>query len=983
VTTTVALLAACLAFQTAPRRVRLFDHMAHAKWTRPDPAAPAESDVAAAASTRSLGFEASTPCKLWLGRPAGRDVKWASDPAEVARLASLVAEGGVHGGALRLGPDLVEDLSFASLLVEVKPLTRYVLRGRVKLVGHPAADESSAREVVRVLEHTARLLDPTTVDRYGGAILGFHRASREGRDVDSSGWDRFELEIPLTAPDAGHLQIRLLHRSGGVAQAQTWFDDLELEETPLSEAATWRMLEERSRPNDGHASEEPWRRRVTLPTHDLVKEETRDALLLRAPASVAIPLVVPAKDAAPILRFAYGLLPEAFVLPGGAERIDVAFAPDGGGESVALGRFDFDPKHVEADRGWLHARVDLASVAGRSGTLVFSATTAKESASKESESAAVSAATPRFDAVVVATPRVEPAHEAPKGWNVLLMASDTLRADRLSAYGYGRPTSPNLERLAKSGIRFAQTRSQAPWTLPSFSSIMSSLPPSEHGAGRGGRDEWTPLEPGVTTLAGVLARVGYETVGITANHLISPDYGLDQGFESYAVPAALEWQKIGLESVSLDAPLVVDFLEGHTNSPFLLFWHMMDPHLPYTTPPEIRALFTDPKYDGRFAGPDPIVPFQVLDPRPGRRWFTQEGPPKPPPLTDADKQFVSDYYDAEIGEIDRAIGTVLDTLERTGMADRTIVVMTADHGEGLGEHGHYHHGYTLFEDQIHIPWIVRVPGGGAGVVRDEPVASIDVAPTLLGLLGLAAPESFRGVNRLAAQPPDPAANPVFVEYPSYDSSAQKAVMLGSFKYLHDPWFHTEALYDVANDPLERTDVRAAHPDLVSKGRALLDEFRWTRMQRGRFHVLVHAPRGGGKLRLEVDTDDLLDANFATRPLVDERDFTLDFDRRHLVLETTLAGDRLELVCWGRGDHLTFGATIDGQPLAIRFGGEAATHASPFAIVRSAVPTVAGATLAPPKPMEAAVWMEPGAGDVKPVVPSPADAEMLRRLGYAH
>jgi hypothetical protein len=445
---------------------------------------------------------------------------------------------------------------------------------------------------------------------------------------------------------------------------------------------------------------------------------------------------------------------------------------------------------------------------------------------------------------------------------------------------------------------------------------------------------------------------------------------------------------------------VVRFLETHRTTPFFLFWHMMDPHLPYTTPAEVRARFVDPNYHGRFDGPEPVVPFEVLDPRPGRRWFTQEGPPKPPPLTDEDRKYVSDYYDAEIGEIDDAIGTVLAALERTGLAQRTIVAMTADHGEGLGDHGHYHHGYTLFEDQVHIPLILFVPGGAKGVVIEEPTSSIDVAPTLLGALGVPIPAAFRGRDLHRAQPAAAggghqpadaartkaalAAEPVFCEYPSYDSSAQKACVLGDFKYLHDPWFHSEALYDTRSDPAERNDVRAAHPEVVARARELLDEFRWERMQKGRFHLQVRG-RAGARLRVAIATDDLFDANFACRPLQDERRFTLDLERQHLVLETELQGERLELVCWCRGDRLTVDATLDGKPIAagLRLGAQEEGRPMPLPLTRGEIPTIAGESLPPPKPEQLVLWLEPGFGDVAPVVPSPESADMLRRLGYAH
>jgi arylsulfatase A-like enzyme len=978
------LLAACLAPQespaaasSAPVRMRLFDLMDRARIEGAP--APAAAEAEGGTTRRELRFDGEPVPRIWTGMRSRWQVSWDDDSSGFA---TVVGSGGVSGGALQLGPGRADDRSFAALVFEAKPLARYVVRGRVRLVDHPAADAASAREIVQIAEHAAPVDDPT---RAGDSVLDVHRGSRRRDPTAVGGWERFEVEIPLTFGATRALELRLLHRNGGAAPATTFFDDVVLEETRMTEAQTWKLLLEHHRPQDGRAEATSWRLRVTLPTEDRIKDETRDCVLLAPPRRLSIPLTLPAADARPQLRFSYSMLPESFGAPGDGAQLAVSFEPDGAAP-VELAKLELDPKNDRRQRCWRTARVDLAPVAGRAGRLVFASSDLNEP--------------DPLDAVVIATPRIEPlapplplAEGSAAGagpMNVLVIASDTLRADRLSAFGYERPTSPCLARLAEHGVRFTRTRSQAPWTLPSFSSIMTSMYPSEHGAGRGGHDEWTPLDPGAVTLADVLAAAGWETAGITANHLISPEYGLDQGFESYAIPGEEEWRRIGMESVELDAPLVVRFLEQHRSTPFFLFWHIMDPHLPYTTPAELRAQFTESGYDGRFRGDDPRVPFEVLDPRPGRRWFTHEGPPKPPPLSDADRKFVSDYYDAEIAQIDAAIGQALDALRRTGLWDRTIVAMIADHGEGLGEHGHYHHGYTLFEDQVHIPMIVRVPGGAEGRAIDAPAASIDLAPTLLSALGLDAPPSFRGRDRLmeivARELPSDAAGdeePIFLEYPSYDSSAQKGVILGDWKYLHDPWFHTQALYDTRSDPLERDDVAAAHPEIVERGRALLDEFRWQRLQQGRFHVRV-AGRKGAKLRLALATDDLFDANFATRPQVDERDFALDLDRRRLVLETTMEGDKLELVCWCRGDSLVLEATLDGEPIGggIRVGA-AEPRPSPLVIEREAVAVVSGETLPPPKPMQAVWWMEPGAGNVAPVVPTPEQAEMLRALGYAH
>ncbi len=202
---------------------------------------------------------------------------------------------------------------------------------------------------------------------------------------------------------------------------------------------------------------------------------------------------------------------------------------------------------------------------------------------------------------------------------------------------------------------------------------------------------------------------------------------------------------------------------------------------------------------------------------------------------------MGDYYDAEIAEMDAGIGVVLEALRASGQWDRTIVAFVADHGEGLGDHDHYHHGYTLFDDQVHVPMLLRVPGGPAGQVIQRPVSTVDLMPTLLGQLGIPAPEDAQGVDRLA--PDAPAVDATFIEYPTYDSSAQKAWVEGPFKYLWDPLYQTEALYDFVADPAESVDVKDQHPEVVARAREALREFRLAHLSAGRFHLRVRGDQG--------------------------------------------------------------------------------------------------------------------------------------------
>ncbi len=947
----LALLAACSEEARPPAvRVRLFNLMDRA---RLEGVSETVEKASATSEVAAWDFARSQPAALWVGTNGRRGIRYEEGGGE---LTVVDIEGGVQGGCVRMGPGTESDDSLTAVVTPIAALARVRVTGRVRLEGNPSGDEASSREVLRVIEHAGDVSDPGRVTRWGRRYSVTHRVSRR---IDPSGWDRFELSF-LTGHTTGSLELQLLHRTGGSEAAVTRFDDITIDQTPLSDAEIYAGLRESYRPRDGQADTTPWRVRISLRAASGNQQEVRDAVILPPPASLSFPLTIPAPATRPVLRFHYAMAPEAFSAPGDGARIEVDFT-DESGTRTHLGSLAFDPKNERDQRAWMEARLDLAAVAGRDGWLSF--------ASKD-----VDDEPDPLDAVVLATPRIEPAELAPSVPNVLLIGVDTLRADRMGVFGYGRDNTPNLSALGDAGVRFPMTRSQAPWTLPSFSSIMTSLYPSAHGAGRGGHDEWTPIDPTTVALAEVLARAGFETQGIVANGLISPQYGLDQGFEGYCS----EW---AMESAERDTPQVAAFVREHQTTPWFLFWHIMDPHLPYSTEESWREEFTDEDYEGRFSSERrAYVPFDVLDPRPGRRWFAHEGPPPAPELSEADRRFVDDYYVAEIAEMDAAVGQVLQALRESGQWERTIIGFIADHGEGLGDHGHYHHGYTLFDDQVHIPMLLRIPGRDEGRVVERPVAAIDMAPMVLGALGLPAPDAFRGVDRLAADAPN--GGSYFIEYPTYDSSAQKAWIEGDFKYLHDPVFHTEALYDLRADPGELHDVIDEHPEVRTRARAELDAFRWEQLQKGRFHLRVRG-RAGQRLTVAVSTDDLFDANFACRPKRPETDFVLDLERQNLTLDTTLESDRFELVFWCRGTDLVLDVQLEGAPIVegVALGVEGTGQSPPVALAREAVPRAASTDVPWPGTGAAVLWLETGVGEVLPVIPSPEEIEVLEQLGY--
>lgn len=912
--------------------------------------APSRSDKRTEPTRQTFDFDQATPEKIFYGKSSGRRVDYGAKDVGV-----VDASGGREGAGLRLGPDLPEDRSRAVVIVPTTGRANVTVTGRVRLEGNPSSEDSSSREVLRVIEHSSVIERPGQSRRRWGGQSSTMRVSRR---IDPSGWDRFELSF-ITQSSTESLEVQFLHRSGDSAQAVTRFDDISFETAKLTEGEIYEQLREHYRPNDGNQDATPWRSRISLSSADgRRRSEVRDAVLLPPPTKLEIPVRLPPPDAKPTLRFHYGMPQEAHSANGDGARLEVRFVADGG-EVIEIGGVDVDPKNDRSQRRWQLASFDLAAIAGREGQLVFAST--DDPGDDDDE----------LDAVMLATPRIEPAEQAPGSFNVLLIGVDTLRADKMSVFGYERPTTPHLEKLADEGVRFMNTRSQAPWTLPSFSSILTSLYPSRHGAGRGGHDEWTPIDPNTTSIAEILQRVGYETQGIVANGLISPQYGLDQGFEGYQSAWAME-------SVERDADSVQDFVTEHRTTPWLLFWHIMDPHLPYSTRQSFRDEFTSEDYDGQFSRGRGSVPFGSLSLRQGRRRYSHEGPPPAPKLSDDDVRYVHNYYDAEIAETDAAIGAVLDAIKESGQWDRTIVALVADHGEGLGDHEHYHHGYTLFEDQVHIPMLLRIPGQHVGRVVDRSVASIDLAPTILGALGIEPPEFFHGVDRLAEDAPQDDA--YFLEYPSYDSSAQKGWVLGSFKYLHDPLFHTEALYDLAVDPGEKTDIKSQHPDIVARARKEMDAFRWRELQKGRFHIRL-AGEKGQRLVVKVKTNDLFDANFVTRPKRPETDLSMDLDRQNLAVDTVLDADQLELVFWCRGSNLGLEITLDGEPVGLRFGESGGDELTPLETARGRIPTEAGDAIPWPDAAGAVVWLEAGVSQVLPVVLSPEEIERLQELGY--
>jgi arylsulfatase A-like enzyme len=399
--------------------------------------------------------------------------------------------------------------------------------------------------------------------------------------------------------------------------------------------------------------------------------------------------------------------------------------------------------------------------------------------------------------------------ETPRRLNVLLLTIDTLRADHLSCYGYERATSPEIDRLATQGVLFRNPIVQRGGTWPSLTSILTSMYPHSHGVRKNGEQ----LDASKKILAELLRGEGYATAAFLTNMISAPNRGFDEkqhfsrkSNDAEAAEAAIRW------------------LEENRKRRFFVWVHLMGPHDPYAPSGRFARIF-DTGYKGRLNG---------------KRGTLERIQRQKRRLSERELAHIISLYDGDIVEVDQNIGTIVSSLDRLGLADHTLVVFTSDHGEELYEHNRYFfHSYSIYESVLRVPLVMRLPAGlpqGATVVA--PVESIDIAPTILELLGIPLPGDFEGkslANHILGQPSDAEAvafselgpeifsirterwhyiyNPLGLRAPTTRDRAKQA----------QPVFEIarEELYDALHDPRETTNLVREHPELAAQLRRRL------------------------------------------------------------------------------------------------------------------------------------------------------------------
>ncbi len=368
-------------------------------------------------------------------------------------------------------------------------------------------------------------------------------------------------------------------------------------------------------------------------------------------------------------------------------------------------------------------------------------------------------------------PAPTPASGSARTPNVLLVTIDTLRADHVGAYGDAGASTPTLDGLARRGVRFETAVSHVPLTGPSHASILTGHTPAAHGFHNNGG---FVLAPSLKTAAEDFHQAGYRTGAFVSGFPLDRRFGFDRGFERYDdhLPRGNDPRRTPYVERRADATTDValrwlsSMRSGDGASPWFLWVHYYDPHAPYEPPADLASRFSASPYDG------------------------------------------------EIAFVDRQLARLLKTIQDAGALDDTVVLVTSDHGESLGEHGEATHGVFIYDATLRVPWIMAGPGVAAGRVARTVARSIDVLPTLLDYAGVALPDGLEGRSMRPA-----ADGREMPDAPSYAESLYTQLELGwaplygwrtaHYKFIDAP---NPELYDLEHDASERNNQFVQHAE---------------------------------------------------------------------------------------------------------------------------------------------------------------------------
>ncbi len=368
--------------------------------------------------------------------------------------------------------------------------------------------------------------------------------------------------------------------------------------------------------------------------------------------------------------------------------------------------------------------------------------------------------------------------------NVVLISIDTCRADHLSCYGYKRLTTPNVDSVARAGVLFKSALTPVPLTMPAHSSMLTGTYPPTHGARL---NDGYSLSAGNVTLAEIMREAGYQTAAFVGGFPLDQGFGLNQGFDTYDCKFTIkneQWLWGNQRTAGEVNRSALAWLQGHARKPFFLFLHYFDAHYPY----------------------EPPLPYA--------------------------RDYAGDLYAGEIAYVDHCIGEVLKKLRDSGAEDNTLIIITGDHGEDLGEHGEPYHGYFIYQATQHVPLVIRAPRNSKGWQVEDNVSLVDIMPTVLDVVGLKTPPKVEGVSlrHYLEGSPRSARGGKTSEQPrqiyceslepaTFQCSSLRSVVEAGWKYIRAP---KEELYDLKHDPVEKTNLIEKEPQLARRLRGRLE-----------------------------------------------------------------------------------------------------------------------------------------------------------------
>jgi len=499
----------------------------------------------------------------------------------------------------------------------------------------------------------------------------------------------------------------------------------------------------------------------------------------------------------PSMSFGYGLLNENWDTLFGGVMFQISIEDSRKRETKVVFREELKPGRVKA-RSWYKTQLNLQDYANKRVKIIFDTFPIRNNSSKDLYSAWVN-------------PVITNATRTPTKPNLILISLDTLRADHLGCYGYPKNTTPHIDKLARQGVVVKTAISQAPFTMSSHMSLLTSLYPSFHGVNKL-RDSY--LDSKVTTLAEALYNQGYRTWAITGGGQLSSNYGFAEGFETF-----IEYNN--KTDVERKVKETIGFLDQQKNNNFFVFFHTFRPHAPYRAPAPYNTMF-DPDYQGDVTG-DTATLNEINS---GKRQVTAR-----------DIEHIESLYDGDIRHTDEALAPLFDYLRSSKLDSNTLIVITSDHGEEFGEHGKVAlHSHTLYDELLQIPLILVAPKLlPSGKVLQNQVRSIDIAPTILELFGVQKVEAMQGsslVNLIRSGADKNPEHYAYSERLATDNTYLRSVRSPSFKFIcqenrdnHDRQYY---YFNLQSDPHEQKNIDPSgnkEKGLLSQIQFLIDRER--------------------------------------------------------------------------------------------------------------------------------------------------------------